>query len=58
MSIETLKALDIVVVVFVTNDSDKLKTTYVYDNKMSLEDIKDFLGHVYSNDITILNVSR
>jgi hypothetical protein len=58
MSIETLKALDIVVVVFVTDDSDKLKTTHIYDNKMPLEDIKDFIGHVYGNSATILNVSR
>jgi len=57
MSIETLKALDIVVVVFVEDNGDDLITTHLYNNKYTLEEIQEILECDYLNP-TILNVSR
>jgi len=57
MSIETLKALDIVVIVFTQGIEGNLETTFMYDNKATNFDIQEWLNGLYVNPI-IINVSR
>jgi hypothetical protein len=57
MSIETLKALDIVVIVFTQGIEGNLETTFMYDNKATNFDVQEWLNGLYVNPI-IINVSR
>jgi len=57
MSIETLKALDIVVIVFTQGIEGNLETTFMYGNDAVNFDVQEWLNGLYVNPI-IINVSR
>lgn len=54
---ETLKALDIVLVVFCLTGDDRIETTHIYDNSRSIDSVEALLKQEYG-DVDILNVTR
>lgn len=54
----TLKQLDIIVVVFCYEGEDDLQTTHIYDNECTLQQAKEFIQAEHDQPVEVISIAR
>ena len=59
--LDTLNAHDVVLVLYQVGDEENYRSTHIFNNKLTNEDIMDFLHTIHQvqdEDITVVHIAR